>query len=130
MPKRPTYKRRSWIVPAKPFDHSKGWEQNPFYNSTRWRKVRKIFIQNNPLCKHCKDNNNRVVPATDVDHVVPLRISPERSFDFSNLQSLCRSCHAKKSAEDGRIYPKKQNKKTNLQKYKLKSSCYKRHLGV
>lgn len=33
----------------------------------------------------------------EVDHVQPVRTHPELSFDLGNLQTLCRSCHTKKT---------------------------------
>lgn len=41
----------------------------------------------------------RVTPATEVDHIVPLRQGGAR-LDRSNLQSLCRPCHAQKTRSD------------------------------
>jgi 5-methylcytosine-specific restriction protein A len=37
-----------------------------------------------------------LTPAIVVDHVVPLKMGGER-FDWANLQSLCASCHNRKS---------------------------------
>ncbi|WP_433969720.1 HNH endonuclease signature motif containing protein [Tunturiibacter gelidiferens] len=45
----------------------------------------------------------RLVTATDVDHKVPISVSPERRLDISNLQSLCRACHRAKTANEQRI---------------------------
>lgn len=36
----------------------------------------------------------------EVDHVKPVRNNPELSFELSNLQTLCKSCHARKTRED------------------------------
>jgi 5-methylcytosine-specific restriction endonuclease McrA len=33
----------------------------------------------------------------EVDHIKPVRTHPELSFDLSNLQTLCASCHTKKT---------------------------------
>ena len=33
----------------------------------------------------------------EVDHIKPVRTHPELAFELSNLQSLCRSCHSKKT---------------------------------
>lgn len=51
----------------------------------------------------CTDDD-RITPADLVDHIVPVHVAPDRVFDTSNLQSLCRSCHAKKTAEDVKRY--------------------------
>ncbi|WP_420796749.1 HNH endonuclease signature motif containing protein [Alkalihalophilus marmarensis] len=57
----------------------------------------------NPLCEWC-ERDGRLEPMVDVDHVVPVKQEWERRLDVSNLQSLCRSCHAKKTAEDREKY--------------------------
>lgn len=61
----------------------------------RWRKVRKKKLALDPLCEHCK-LRGRTTPATDVDHVVPLNRGGA-GYAMSNLQSLCRSCHNRKT---------------------------------
>lgn len=69
------------------------------YVSTRWRKLRDAYIREHPLCEACA-RDGHTAAARDVDHIVPLSIAPERAFDESNLQALCRSCHnAKTQAE-------------------------------
>jgi 5-methylcytosine-specific restriction enzyme A len=50
---------------------------------------------------HCQ-SRNRITVATDVDHIVQLRVAPERKYDETNLQALCKPCHSTKTAsEDG-----------------------------
>lgn len=37
-----------------------------------------------------------------MDHVVPVRVAPDRRLDPTNLRTLCAPCHARKTArEDG-----------------------------
>lgn len=33
----------------------------------------------------------------EVDHIKPVRTNPELSFDLSNLQTLCITCHTRKT---------------------------------
>lgn len=33
----------------------------------------------------------------EVDHIIPVRTAPERAFDLTNLQTLCVSCHSRKT---------------------------------
>ena len=33
----------------------------------------------------------------EVDHIQPVRDAPELAFELKNLQTLCTSCHAKKT---------------------------------
>ncbi len=66
-----------------------------------WRKLRGEFINENPLCVRCLEAG-RVVSAEHVDHIIPIARAPKRRFDKINLQALCASCHARKTAkEDG-----------------------------
>jgi 5-methylcytosine-specific restriction enzyme A len=101
---------RPWITPRKPFE---GRVQSKFYYTAIWRRVRLAHIMEYPLCETCK-KKGETTPATDVDHIIP--INPENPWDYKdkpywnpidsvNLQSLCKSCHAKKTgAEKGAEY--------------------------
>ena len=62
-----------------------------FYASAKWKKVRDLQLKQEPLCRMCGR------PATLVDHIVEIRDGGAK-LDFSNLQSLCHSCHNKKTA--------------------------------
>ena len=70
----------------------------------QWRKARTMFLAEHPLCVDPYGDHARqgqVVPATDVDHILPRRQGG--SNDASNLQALCHVCHSKKtSLEVGR----------------------------
>jgi len=63
----------------------------------RWELLRAHVLATEPLCRLCCAKG-RVTPATAVDHVIPL--SEGGSDDPSNLQPICESCHAAKSAAD------------------------------
>ena len=74
-------------------------------NSGRWKRLRMMFIRSHPLCNdpfgtHIK--SAAVVPAVEVDHVAGLRDSPDQAFAMENLQSLCKKCHARKTAQENR----------------------------
>jgi 5-methylcytosine-specific restriction endonuclease McrA len=47
----------------------------------------------------CLEQEQRYVAASVVDHVIPIAQAPERRLDETNLMSLCRYHHAKKSSE-------------------------------
>lgn len=67
----------------------------------RWRKLRKAFLDANPVCVKCLEKNV-YEQAVDVDHIQPHRGDDTLRLDWSNLQSLCKSCHGRKTAtEDG-----------------------------
>lgn len=60
------------------------------YGSANWRWLRTIILARDPICVACKRAH-----ATDIDHVIPKREGGPDSLD--NLQSLCKSCHSKKT---------------------------------
>jgi 5-methylcytosine-specific restriction protein A len=99
MPHLPKPKRRTRTPGQKISGHNTRRNRDyrdQFYNTTVWRKLRTIHIQDNPICKWC-DEEDRTTPATVVDHIVPIKQGGERT-NKDNLQSLCERCHAQKSA--------------------------------
>lgn len=56
----------------------------------KWRLFRAQYLREHPTCKRCGQ------PATEVDHIIRLRVAPHRKFDRTNLQALCKSCHSRK----------------------------------
>lgn len=67
----------------------------------QWKKIRARFLKENPLCVYCM-REGRVEPANVVDHIKPHKGDKELFFDYDNYQSLCYSCHNRKTAkEDG-----------------------------
>ena len=91
--------KQKWKKPQKPFANARKTDNSKFYQSTRWRKLRKMFVAENPVCVHC-EAKGFTTPVAEVDHIIPLRLGGY-PYDFNNLQSLCKSCHAKKSAKEG-----------------------------
>lgn len=81
-------------------------EQRPeysrkLYRSSRWRRLRRRFLQENPLCVECK-KVGRLTAATVVDHIIPHKGDEKLFWDEDNLQALCKSCHDRKTAAEGR----------------------------
>ena len=73
-----------------------------FYETWRWRQVRRLFLQEHPLCVHCQ-RDGRTEAATEVDHVIPHRGDERLFWDDANWQALCKPCHSRKTlAETGR----------------------------
>lgn len=70
-----------------------------FYNTPRWREIRKIKLTNSPFCEECKKNGT-IVKATMVDHILAIKQGGS-AYDLNNLQSLCWSCHSRKSVLEG-----------------------------
>ena len=62
-------------------------------------KLRPNQLLREPFCRECARRGERV-RATDVDHVIPHRGNWALFIDPSNLQSLCHSCHSRKTAAE------------------------------
>lgn len=61
--------------------------------SARWKTVRLQAKRRDGFkCVAC---GSRL--GLEVDHIEPVRKAPERAYDLSNLQTLCGSCHARKT---------------------------------
>ena len=101
MPMKPqTLAQKRGRVPSKEYDmRRRDTAGKKIRSSARWRKVRKMVLDMNPLCVVCDANGSKVV-AVDVDHIIPLALQPDLAFDTSNLQGLCRSCHNCKTAQE------------------------------
>jgi 5-methylcytosine-specific restriction protein A len=63
----------------------------------RWRKLRMLQLNAEPLCEHCKAAG-RTTAGAEVDHIVPLSDGGEH--DLANLQTLCTACHRVKTANE------------------------------
>lgn len=86
-------------------DHSaEGWQGDDRPSAaqrgydTKWRKVRRSYLREHPLCEHCEDRD-RVRAAKDVDHITPLSEGGAR-LDPDNFQALCRACHNRKTRRE------------------------------
>lgn len=66
-----------------------------FYNSKLWRNIRAQHIRTSPICV-VHNAAGIVVTAQVVDHVIPISAGGSHT-EPKNLQSLCHSCHNKKS---------------------------------
>lgn len=66
----------------------------PFYLTKTWRAVRKqILLRDNFLCVICKRKGN------EVDHIKPIKEGGDR-YAHSNLQTLCKACHTRKTRRE------------------------------
>lgn len=72
--------------------------RNAFYDSKAWKDLRAWQLAAFPLCRHC-ELAGRLVSATVADHIIE-RKSGGAELDAANLQSLCKSCHSKKTRRD------------------------------
>ena len=62
------------------------------YNTGRWRKVRKLHLASEPLCRMCADEG-RITAAQVVDHIKAHKGDEALFWDMGNLSSLCVHCH-------------------------------------
>lgn len=68
-----------------------------------WRKLRAQHVAREPLCVMCL-REGKQTPTEIVDHIRPHRGDERLRLDPRNLQSLCRSHHAQKTAAEGAGY--------------------------
>ena len=78
-----------------------------FYKTAIWIETRKKKLRLNPLCEECQRNGTMVIGKI-VDHIIPIKQGGE-PYDLDNLQTLCWSCHSRKSIQEGSRYGKKIN---------------------
>ena len=62
-----------------------------------WR--RQMLAQGQLLCRLCQDEG-RTMTAAELDHIVPAAQAPERFWDATNVQPLCRAHHKEKTAAE------------------------------
>ena len=114
MPKLPDKKSRPWIPKRerkteafKSTGSRSSGDMRQFYSSVAWKSLRNYKIQLNPLCENC-ESKGLTEPAREIDHIEAIK-DGGKNLSLRNLQSLCRSCHASKSAKEGhaRRYTKK-----------------------
>ena len=89
----------SMYVPKKVYKHHYHNGKH-IYDSYQWKKLRKQYAEQQPLCEHCL-KFDILTPLAVVDHVKEIEDGGE-PFDINNLQSLCHSCHNRKTAEEKR----------------------------
>jgi 5-methylcytosine-specific restriction enzyme A len=73
-------------------------ERRKIYASTRWKKLRLLFLQHNPCCEECL-NFEIVKPTTQIHHIISFMSTNDPierdilAFSYDNLQALCDECH-------------------------------------
>ncbi len=60
----------------------------------QWRAYRKGFIERHPLCVECGMLGNTV------DHIKPHKGDKALFWDVRNHQTMCHSCHSRKTATE------------------------------
>lgn len=68
-------------------------------SSATWQKVRQMVLDRDGVCVECERRGYTTEP-TQVDHILPITQRPDLALTMSNLQALCTTCHARKSATE------------------------------
>lgn len=74
---------------------------NSFYTSPPWRRLRNLKLAEYPTCERCLDRGI-VIPAIEVHHVIEVDLRPDLALVYNNLESLCKTCHSRETASQGR----------------------------
>ena len=69
------------------------------YGTETWGELRTEQLLKEPFCRACAARGLRV-RATDVDHIRDHKGDWDLFTDRNNLQSLCHSCHSRKTAKE------------------------------
>lgn len=70
---------------ARPDRHQRGYDSD-------WYRLRRVHLETHPGCVVCGSTEG-----VDVDHKVSIKDRPDRRLDPSNLQTLCRLHHNRKT---------------------------------
>ncbi|GAB0481680.1 hypothetical protein KML24007_04260 [Alistipes indistinctus] len=89
--------KRPW-QPERGVQEGRLHPNNKFYQSTAWRDLRALKLEQSPLCEECQRKGITTL-AQMVDHVVPINQGGAK-LDMENLQSLCNPCHNRKSGQE------------------------------
>lgn len=80
-------------------DDARRGDDRQFYGKPRWRKIRKLRLEIEPLCRFCKDEKPpKLTVADTVDHIKGRHEFPDLAFDLENTRSLCKTCHDRHTA--------------------------------
>lgn len=75
---------------------------NAMYKTSRWLEKRSKQLRREPLCRICAQKN-RMTPASEVDHITPHKGDWTLFLDDNNLQSLCHTCHSRKTRSENAL---------------------------
>ena len=74
------------------YDDARGNATDRGYDA-RWKRTRTAALRrDNYLCLRCL-SLDRVEPATEVHHTIPVSMAPERMHELDLLISVCHPCH-------------------------------------
>lgn len=92
--------RRPWLPEHKP-QSGRRHANTEFYRSAAWRKLRLVKLEQQPLCEECLKHDPGILRRR-WSTTSSRSIGAGRPLDLQNLQSLCNSCHNRKSARERR----------------------------
>ncbi|MFE4525431.1 HNH endonuclease signature motif containing protein [Cytobacillus firmus] len=65
----------------------------------KWRKARSTYLIKHPFCVEC-EKVGVIVPANEVDHIIPHKGDKKLFWDSTNWQPLCKLHHSRKTAKE------------------------------
>lgn len=72
----------------------------------RWKALRlEVLRRDGFQCRQCGARGR-----LEVDHIAPVRDRPDLAYALDNLQSLCPSCHARKTRVEIGLGPRNQDR--------------------
>lgn len=79
------------------------FDQRKERSTAKYQKRRDLFLANpdNALCVECK-RKGAIRAAKEIDHIIPVKDAPDRFWDETNWQGLCKSHHQEKTAREAR----------------------------
>lgn len=96
--------KRPWIA-----NNQRRYNPDPYYQSQSWKRTRQSFRLGytewngvrvpNTCCIDCYKEKGQFIPGANTDHII--RRKDGGSDEHDNLQTLCDSCHSRKSAIEG-----------------------------
>jgi len=101
MANKPKKVNRSWVKPREAFERERN-ESDFYYNGRKWRKIRKVQLEQFPLCCDCEAEGD-VVVATVADHDIRAKVLMARGddpYDMKWLKSRCKKHHDSKSGKE------------------------------
>ena len=76
------------------------FDQRRERNTPRYKRMRRLFLAENPLCAVCA-KAGKTVSADEIDHVIPVRKAPQHFW--KGWQAICRPCHEIKTAQENTV---------------------------
>ncbi len=70
-----------------------------FYRSLAWRRFRRRYLAEHPLCVDCLDEGVETL-ATQLDHLQPVVDRPDLALDPSNVAARCATHHSRRTVRE------------------------------